>query len=323
MEKRPTIPAQLARRILVEAGHRCAIHTCRHPAVDIHHIEPWSKVREHSYNNLITLCPNCHRRADRGEIDQLSLKEYKARLISKHVTKNIDGTGNDASPTGTPLWQVAVVRERNQQLGYEVELEYPQFLEGAPDIGEVNDLERAAAVRRLQEFRESQFRARDDAEAGALPGRSQLSSSFEVMCIDNDVISIRHRIFHFGAGAAHPNHQTAVSNFQRNPTWAVTLRGLFEDVDYLGALSDYCIADLLEQRQISEPTAEILLGTAPKEENFARFCIAPVGLVITFDEYAVGSYSEGGFTVIIPRERLAGMLKQNAPISRYLRRDAG
>jgi hypothetical protein len=34
-EARPPIPAELRRRILVEAGHRCAIPTCRHIEVDI------------------------------------------------------------------------------------------------------------------------------------------------------------------------------------------------------------------------------------------------------------------------------------------------
>ena len=36
---RPPIPADLKRRILVEAGHRCAIPQCRSlVGVDIHHI---------------------------------------------------------------------------------------------------------------------------------------------------------------------------------------------------------------------------------------------------------------------------------------------
>lgn len=77
---RPPIPAKLKRRILIEAGHRCAIPTCRHPTTDIAHIIPWSEVKEHKYENLIALCPNCHRRADREEIDRKSLRIYKRIL---------------------------------------------------------------------------------------------------------------------------------------------------------------------------------------------------------------------------------------------------
>ena len=78
------IPAKIKRRVLVEAGHRCAIHTCREIEVDVHHIVPFSKCQKHEYENLIALCPNCHRRADRGDIDRKALKKYKVNLRYAH-----------------------------------------------------------------------------------------------------------------------------------------------------------------------------------------------------------------------------------------------
>ncbi|WP_298324254.1 HNH endonuclease signature motif containing protein [Asticcacaulis sp.] len=83
-ENRPAIPAEIRRRVFVEAGHRCAIPTCRHIEVDIHHIIPWQKCKAHEYENLIALCPNCHRRADSGVIDRKSLKLYKFNLQFVH-----------------------------------------------------------------------------------------------------------------------------------------------------------------------------------------------------------------------------------------------
>ena len=79
-DARPAIPRPLERDVLVEAGHRCAIPTCRQPTTEIAHIEPWAKVREHSFENLIALCPNCHHRYDKGEIDRLAMQRYKANL---------------------------------------------------------------------------------------------------------------------------------------------------------------------------------------------------------------------------------------------------
>jgi HNH endonuclease len=35
---------------------------------------------DHSFDNLIALCPNCHTRFDRGEIDRKSMLQYKANL---------------------------------------------------------------------------------------------------------------------------------------------------------------------------------------------------------------------------------------------------
>ena len=83
-ERRPPIPADIKRRVLVEAGHRCAIPTCRYIEVEHHHIVPWAQCKAHEYDNLIALCANCHRRADRGEIDRKSLRLYKLNLRFAH-----------------------------------------------------------------------------------------------------------------------------------------------------------------------------------------------------------------------------------------------
>jgi len=81
MQKRVTIPTNLRRKILVEAGHRCAIQTCRSLIeVDVHHIIPLKEGGKDEYENLIALCPNCHRMADRNKIDKESLRMYKNNL---------------------------------------------------------------------------------------------------------------------------------------------------------------------------------------------------------------------------------------------------
>jgi hypothetical protein len=77
---RPAIPTALKRRVLMEAGHRCAIPTCRTVPVELAHITPYADVLEHTFENLIALCPTCHTRYDRGDIDRLSMKGYKANL---------------------------------------------------------------------------------------------------------------------------------------------------------------------------------------------------------------------------------------------------
>jgi hypothetical protein len=81
MQGRPDIPENLKRKVLIEAGHRCAIPTCRYQRVEIAHIKPWSEVREHKFENLIALCPNCHELYDKDKkISQKEMKIYKANL---------------------------------------------------------------------------------------------------------------------------------------------------------------------------------------------------------------------------------------------------
>jgi hypothetical protein len=79
--QRDYIPADVKRAVLVEAGHRCAIPTCRATTTEVAHIVPWSETSDNSFENLIALCPNCHTRFDqKKEIDRQSVKMYKHNL---------------------------------------------------------------------------------------------------------------------------------------------------------------------------------------------------------------------------------------------------
>jgi hypothetical protein len=79
--QRDNIPAGIKRAVLVEAGHRCAIPTCRTTTTEIAHIVPWATSLDNSFENLIALCPTCHTRFDqKREIDGLSIKAYKHNL---------------------------------------------------------------------------------------------------------------------------------------------------------------------------------------------------------------------------------------------------
>jgi 5-methylcytosine-specific restriction endonuclease McrA len=64
------------RMALAEAGHRCAIPTCRHPTTEIAHIVPESQSHDDSFKNLIALCPKCRGK----EIDARTMSTYKHNL---------------------------------------------------------------------------------------------------------------------------------------------------------------------------------------------------------------------------------------------------
>lgn len=80
---RDEIPLSLERALMIEAGHRCAIPTCRAVApLVFEHIEDWAKVKEHRFENMIILCANCHGLKGEGprRLDRKSLKQYKLNL---------------------------------------------------------------------------------------------------------------------------------------------------------------------------------------------------------------------------------------------------
>ncbi len=78
MPSRPGIPADIAREILTESGHRCAVCGEGCP-LERAHIVPWRESREHKAENLICLCANCHQRADNEHWGEKALHAYKER----------------------------------------------------------------------------------------------------------------------------------------------------------------------------------------------------------------------------------------------------
>lgn len=81
---RPQVPSDLKRRLKEEAGYRCAVPNCRDTGpFDFEHIENWSKVEEHRFDNMVLLCVKCHARTWRkegGTISKSSVRNYKRNL---------------------------------------------------------------------------------------------------------------------------------------------------------------------------------------------------------------------------------------------------
>lgn len=68
-------------RLLVQVGHRCVRCLSDTPEVDIHHIIPLTEGGTNSDENLVVLCPTCHRVAHRYKLGARQLREYKRRAI--------------------------------------------------------------------------------------------------------------------------------------------------------------------------------------------------------------------------------------------------
>jgi hypothetical protein len=146
---------------------------------------------------------------------------------------------------------------------------------------------------------------------------SREDSSYEVSCYSETVISIRHSVFHCGAGAAHPNHWTKVKNVQLGPLIPLHFADLFApDTPYLKVVSDYCISHLSKEKGLSEPSAWILEGAGPDAKNFSHFNIILEGLFISFDEYQVDCYAAGPSHVLLDRSLLREYLNPRCAVTR-------
>ncbi len=91
MARRRSIPQDVRREVLTEAGYRCAVPTCRTILlIDLHHIIPVSEDGDNSPDNLIALCPNCHALHHRKEIPQEAVRVWKGMLVTLNLAFDKD-----------------------------------------------------------------------------------------------------------------------------------------------------------------------------------------------------------------------------------------
>jgi len=275
---RPAIPREIKRAVLIEAGHRCAIQTCKYPAVDVHHIIPWEKTKDHNYDNLIALCPNCHRRADRGEIDRKSLRMYKAQLSAS--------IGEHAVVTNQEYYIINESQEGHP--GYEFEFKVPRFVD--PDLRVVEDYFRTLGNRLLHEHRNYHYLL-EPLDIEFTMGPNLTTGSFEIMWLTSLLVSIKYRIYEYGSGAMHGNGKSITRTYLRDPVQHLDLKHLFNSEDYLLILSKLTREALLQDGGRDE--FWVRGGTEPLEKNFASFNLVSGGLLLTFDEYVVDCYAAG------------------------------
>jgi 5-methylcytosine-specific restriction endonuclease McrA len=295
MTSRPAIPADLKRRLLVEAGHRCGIPRCEATQVDIHHIEPWEICKKHEYENLIVLCPNCHRRAHKGEIDRKSLSLYKALLSSiwndrDEISRKIVNENHDRD------WIIKEISEKTEQYNFDCKI--PVFLENG--LREINFIIEAFAISELQAVRS--YALTDDRH-------NTVSINFTVTYFSASFLSIKYLRYSNTKGTAHPNFNSRVMNYRRNPISTISPHCLFDhsskSLEMVSQISREYLLELSEGKLNSDWFKR---GTAPEIKNFEKFNITEYGVLFTFDTYQVAPHAAGMHKVIIPFQKIRKVL---------------
>jgi hypothetical protein len=287
---------------MCEAGHRCAIPSCRHPTVDVHHIVPWEDRKSHDFENLIALCPNCHRRADSGAIDRKSLRWYKSQLSAA-----IGAIGSTVHRPEDTTGRIHEVQVGNP--GYEFQFEYPVFQEqGIQPVEKELEL---LGIGLLQEHRREHALwepVRHDVPGGP----NTMEGAFEVVRHDATVLSIKYRLNRYRFGAAHGTGRTITKTYFKSPLYRVELADLFAPKsNFLEILSAYCRSDLLSSHQRDE--AWVRRGTEPNGERLRAFNVTQRGLLMSFDEYEVDCFAAGPQTVVVPYEDFKQVVNPRVP----------
>jgi len=264
--------------------------------VDLHHIIPWREGQEHSFENLIALCPTCHRRAHLGEIDRKALGLYKSRLDALWKREGIR-----ADEVVTGEWVTKTFSESGCRPGlYEAVVEYPWFPSSSKDFEELNLIEQARVIRRLADFRGSLL-GHEPFLVDGVEYTSTVWGSFAILTFSKFLLSIRYSFTANSAGAAHPYHWTEVANYQLDPLIYLSLPEVLNlNQECLTVISKQCIEQVSTAMGQPQPSTWLLEGASPAPEHFSKFNLVPEGLAIVFDHYEVGGYAEGGHRVVVP-----------------------
>lgn len=130
-----------------------------------------------------------------------------------------------------------------------------------------------------------------------------------------DIWSFKFDFHFYSDGAAHPGSYSITLNYDLGQGRELALADLFlPNTDYLGAISNYCIAELSKQPFFEGPFTE---GAQPKPENYSRWNITPDGLLITFDDYQVAPHAAGPQQVMVPYSQLKSLINPDGPIAGF------
>jgi hypothetical protein len=72
---RPAIPSDIALRLRQEAGFGCC--KCGYPFYEYHHIVEFSRAAHYRFEDMLVLCPNCHKQATSKAMSEKEQRFYK------------------------------------------------------------------------------------------------------------------------------------------------------------------------------------------------------------------------------------------------------
>jgi uncharacterized protein DUF3298 len=225
-----------------------------------------------------------------------------------------------AVPTETalPLYQQVALsgvpwQEQVQPVGYTISAEIPVLVgSDDPRVQTFNAEMKAIVEASVAGFKNNL--------ANIPPSPSSTESTFQLrynlLSPPGNILSLKFDIQTFYTGAAHPGDSSQTITFDLERGQDVSLADLFvPDVDYLTALSKYCIAQL-NTRDIGFQGFE--LGATATAQNYRNWNITADGLMITFDEYQVAPYAAGPQTVVIPYKALARTIERDGPLAAFV-----
>jgi len=148
--------------------------------------------------------------------------------------------------------------------------------------------------------------AASDSNPGALPGEQAVFQG------GHGLLAVMFEVVGY-FGGAHPGSRHVPLNFDLAEGRPLALAELFRpEADYLQAIADYSIQELLKDPEILFTDFE--QAASPSPENYQVWAITPQGILIIFEEYQVAPYAAGPQFVVVPYSALETLLDPAGPL---------
>jgi hypothetical protein len=262
---------------------------------------PWSTCKNHEYQNLIALCPICHRRVHKKEIDRNSLRQYKKLLVSEFIASDSTAFQSPAIEIKRKLSHSDLSQTK---IGFD--FEFPDFQEPAARIVSRNI--ELWGNELLIEYQNGLKILKENPKPPE-PIIIWLRGRYDVVRRDSYVISLRYTIERFSNYAAHRGTETRVQNFSINPFQPLTIQELLISEDHLKRLSEIVRSLLLSPNERKRDRESVIAGTKPTYENFNLFNLHEYALEFTFETYQIGCGAEGITRLYVHYHELASIVK--------------
>ena len=213
------------------------------------------------------------------------------------------------------------IKESNKKLMYEVDAQYPQITGGNnPNFEKFNQTARSSVTNKVATFRkEMQPQTADEEPRPEGSMGSDLTITYDVALVQDDLASFEFKVGTYYQGAAHPNSYADTLNYDLKNGKQLKLSDLFRPgAKYLQTIASYCIADLKKQsKDKGLLDEEIQRGAAASPKNYESWTITRRGLGISFDPYQVGPYAAGPQYVVVPYSSLKELINPEGPIAQF------
>lgn len=217
------------------------------------------------------------------------------------------------------LKTLSVSEKHDGYCPYQLSAEYPRLASSNKNVKEFNRWIKRKILRDVARFRRLELNAEPGArKEGKRLITEGLELTFEIYYANDRLISLRLTHDVMAAGQMHPIAYYETINYDLDKHRPLRARDVFRR-GYLPAFSSYSRKWLQDTYEIFDK--ELLMeGTQARVENFPNWNIVPDGILISFEDYQVGSHSFGQPELIVPYSFLSRLLIRQSLLKHFIDR---